>query len=101
MARGDRGAAVYDDVARARSRARARGGAALGARAERAQDPEDRRTTAFRLVNEEGDALPGLAVDVYGDHLVAQLYVGGIWEDAARRDRVLDRCTRSASTAST
>jgi 23S rRNA (cytosine1962-C5)-methyltransferase len=48
-------------------------------------------TTAFRLVNEEGDALPGLAVDVYGDHLVAQLYAGGIWEDAGRRERVLDR----------
>ncbi len=48
-------------------------------------------TTAFRLINEEGDALPGLAVDVYGEHLVAQLYVGGIWEDEKRRARVLDR----------
>ncbi|MDB4938534.1 MAG: ribosomal large subunit pseudouridine synthase [Labilithrix sp.] len=91
VARGDRGASVYDDVA-ALDRALAlaverRWG--LGQSAVR--DPEDRRTTAFRLVNEEGDALPGLAVDVYGDHLVAQLYVGGIWEDVARRDRVLDR----------
>ena len=91
VARGDRGASVYDDVpaldralALAVERRWALGRSAL-------QDPEDRRTTAFRLVNEEGDALPGLAVDVYGDHLVAQLYVGGIWEDAARRDRVLDR----------
>lgn len=31
-------------------------------------------TTAFRLLNEDGDATPGLSVDVYGDHLVAQLY---------------------------
>ncbi len=91
VARGDRGAAVYDDLsaldralALAVERRWALGRSAI-------QDPEDRRTTAFRLVNEEGDALPGLAVDVYGDHLVAQLYVGGIWEEAARRDRVLDR----------
>jgi 23S rRNA (cytosine1962-C5)-methyltransferase len=32
-------------------------------------------TTAFRLINEGGDGLPGLSVDVYGDHLVAHLYV--------------------------
>lgn len=31
-------------------------------------------TTAFRLVNEAGDGLPNLAVDVYGDHLVAHFY---------------------------
>ena len=91
VARGDRGASVYDDVAAldralalAVERRWALGRSAL-------HDPEERRTTAFRLVNEEGDALPGLAVDVYGEHLVAQLYVGGIWEEAARRDRVLDR----------
>jgi 23S rRNA (cytosine1962-C5)-methyltransferase len=91
VARGDRGAAVYDDAGALER--------ALGLAVERRwalgrsglSDPEERRTTAFRLVNEEGDALPGLAVDVYGDHLVAQLYVGGIWEDAARRERVLDR----------
>lgn len=90
VARGDRGASVYDDAgALARALALAverRWGLGWSA----ARDPEATRTTAFRLVNEEGDALPGLAVDVYGDHLVAQLYVGGIWDDAARRDRVLD-----------
>ena len=31
-------------------------------------------TTAFRMINEGGDGVPGLAVDVYGDHLVAHLY---------------------------
>jgi 23S rRNA (cytosine1962-C5)-methyltransferase len=88
--KGDVGAAVYDDppaLARALSRALERRwalGRSEGARA----------TTAFRLVNEEGDGLPRLAVDVYDAWLVAQLYGddarGGIWADLARRDRVLD-----------
>jgi 23S rRNA (cytosine1962-C5)-methyltransferase len=39
-------------------------------------DEGSRPTTAFRLVNEEGDGLPRLAVDVYGSWLVAQLYPG-------------------------
>jgi 23S rRNA (cytosine1962-C5)-methyltransferase len=89
VARGDDGASVYDDP-RALERAlllAAERRWGLGQSALR--DPEGARTTAFRLVNEEGDGLPGLAVDVYGDHLVAQLYVGGIWEDAERRGRVL------------
>ncbi|MBS2013523.1 MAG: class I SAM-dependent methyltransferase [Deltaproteobacteria bacterium] len=87
---GDRGARIYDDpaaLARALSLAVERRWG-LGRSVDR--DPPARRTTAFRLVNEEGDALPGLAVDVYGAHLVAQLYAGEVWEDAARRDRVLD-----------
>lgn len=31
-------------------------------------------TTAYRLVNAEGDGLPGLTVDRYEDHLMVQLY---------------------------
>ncbi|HEY8073220.1 MAG TPA: class I SAM-dependent methyltransferase [Labilithrix sp.] len=54
------------------------------------RDPEDRRTTTFRLVNEDGDALPGLAVDVYDAWLVAQLHAGDMWTEA-RRSLVLDR----------
>lgn len=51
----------------------------------------DRETTAFRLVNEDGDALPRLAVDAYGAWIVAQLYgEDGPWADDARRRRVLD-----------
>jgi 23S rRNA (cytosine1962-C5)-methyltransferase len=51
----------------------------------------DRETTGFRLVNEDGDALPRLAVDVYGGWIVAQLYGDdGPWADDARRRRVLD-----------
>jgi len=34
-------------------------------------------TTAYRLVNGEGDGLPGLTVDRYGDFLMVQLYCNG------------------------
>jgi 23S rRNA (cytosine1962-C5)-methyltransferase len=46
-----------------------------------------RPTTCFRLVHEEGDGLPGLSVDVYGDHLVAH-FRGE--EMRAHEDAVLD-----------
>jgi 23S rRNA (cytosine1962-C5)-methyltransferase len=36
-------------------------------------------TDAFRLVNGEGDNLPGLTVDRYGEHLLLQLYCSG-WQ---------------------
>ena len=56
-------------------------------------DAGPRATTAFRLVNEEGDGLPRLAVDVYGAWLVVQLYGDdGPWADRARRERLLDAC---------
>jgi 23S rRNA (cytosine1962-C5)-methyltransferase len=84
-------ASIYDDVAmldRVLARALLRR-YALG----RSGDAnEARRTTAFRIANEAGDALPELAVDVYGAHLVAQFYgTDGVWADLARRERVLDR----------
>jgi 23S rRNA (cytosine1962-C5)-methyltransferase len=34
-------------------------------------------TTAYRLVNGEGDGLPGLTVDRYGDYLMVQIYCTG------------------------
>ncbi len=34
----------------------------------------DGQTTAYRLINAEGDALPGITVDRYGDFLMVQLY---------------------------
>ncbi|RII26807.1 MAG: class I SAM-dependent rRNA methyltransferase [Geobacter sp.] len=34
-------------------------------------------TSAYRLVNGEGDGLPGLTVDRYGDYLMVQLYCEG------------------------
>lgn len=39
--------------------------------------PSD-ETTGYRLVNAEGDALPGLVVDVYGDVAVAQFRTAGM-----------------------
>jgi len=86
VARGDLGARIYDDDAAL--------DAAMALAVERrwGLGRSDGKTTAFRLINEDGDALPGLAVDVYGEHLVAQIYASEIWNDhPARRDRVLDR----------
>ena len=45
------------------------------------------RTTAYRLINSEGDDLPGLVVDVYGDAAVAQLTTLGM---AQRRAEIFD-----------
>ncbi len=44
-------------------------------------------TTAYRLINSEGDDLPGLVVDVYGDAAVAQVTTLGI---ANRRNEIFD-----------
>jgi 23S rRNA (cytosine1962-C5)-methyltransferase len=44
-------------------------------------------TNAYRLVNSEGDDLPGLVVDVYGDAAVAQITTLGI---AMRKDEIYD-----------
>jgi 23S rRNA (cytosine1962-C5)-methyltransferase len=99
---GDLGEAVYDDdAALERALARAVGrrwglgrsapsSAFDGGATAPIAPPGPRATTAFRLVNEEGDGLPRLAVDVYGGWLVAQLHADP-WADAARRERVLDR----------
>ena len=37
------------------------------------------RTNAFRLVNAEGDGLPGLVIDYYGGHLVFQAHSAGMF----------------------
>lgn len=41
------------------------------------------KTTAYRLIHSEGDFLPGLIVDRYGDFLVAQFLTAGIdaWKE--------------------
>src|SRR5207248_1532625 len=52
-------------------------------------DDDPRKITAFRLLNDEGDGVPGVALDVYGDHLVAHLYPDG--STAAGRDVVAAR----------
>jgi 23S rRNA (cytosine1962-C5)-methyltransferase len=86
---GDRGEAIYDDD-------EAFGGALVRALERRwglgRGESGPRATTAFRLLNEAGDGTPRLAVDVYGDWLLAQLYGDdGLWADGVRRERVLDR----------
>jgi len=89
LAEGDRGEAIYDNhsaLASAFERALERRWG-LG-RSDTGPEP----TTAFRLVNEEGDSLPRLAVDVYGSWLVAQLYGDdGPWSDGARKANLFDR----------
>ena len=45
------------------------------------------RTNVYRLINSEGDDLPGLVVDVYADTAVAQLTTLGM---AARRGEIYD-----------
>lgn len=37
------------------------------------------QTTMFRLVNGEGDGMPGLIIDVYGRHLVMQVHSMGMY----------------------
>lgn len=44
-------------------------------------------TTAYRLINSEGDGLPGLVVDVYADTAVAQITTLGL---ATRREAIFD-----------
>jgi 23S rRNA (cytosine1962-C5)-methyltransferase len=44
-------------------------------------------TTAYRLINSEGDDLPGLVVDIYGDAAVAQITTLGM---ANRRAEIFD-----------
>ena len=59
-----------------------------GARAARARlGLPSERTTVYRLVNSEGDDLPGLVVDVYGDAAVAQITTLGI---ANRKGEIFD-----------
>jgi 23S rRNA (cytosine1962-C5)-methyltransferase len=47
-------------------------------------------TDAFRLVNGEGDNLPGLTVDRYGDHLLLQLFCSGWQNHLQQIARVLE-----------
>jgi 23S rRNA (cytosine1962-C5)-methyltransferase len=46
-------------------------------------------TTAYRLVNAESDYIPGLIVDRYGDHLVAQIGTLGIDQRKMRLAEIL------------
>ena len=88
LERGDPGTRVYDDPgALARAVASAvRRRYALG------RSQGEQATTAFRLVNGAGDALPGLVVDAYAGWLVAEFEGDDseLYGHEARRARVLD-----------
>jgi 23S rRNA (cytosine1962-C5)-methyltransferase len=86
LSNGAAGVAIYDDESTLTR--------ALGRAVERrwGLGRSDARTTAFRLVNEDGDGLARLAVDVYGNWLVAQFYGDdGPWADPTRQNLVLDK----------
>ena len=51
-------------------------------------------TTAYRLVNSEGDGLPGLVVDVFADAAVVQITTLGL---ALRRDAIFDALAATLS----
>jgi 23S rRNA (cytosine1962-C5)-methyltransferase len=48
------------------------------AAAEARREPLAGRTNAWRVVHGEGDALPSLVIDRYGDHLVVQMSSAGV-----------------------
>lgn len=49
----------------------------------------DATTDAYRLVHDNGDGLPGLVVDRYGDCLVLEFYSLGMFRQAPRLERAL------------
>ena len=65
--------------------------AAFAARTRMRLEPE---TTGYRAVNSEGDGLPGLVVDRYGDHLVVQLTTAPM---VARQAGIVAACTSQIS----
>jgi len=71
-----------DDLARQFSPAPA---TASPAKARIAAPAHSEKTTAYRLINSEGDGLPGLIADVYGDCIAVQIGTAGI----ERRSTVL------------
>jgi len=54
------------------------------------------KTNAYRLCNSEGDFLPGLIVDRYGDFLVCQFFTAGMELFKAEIVRVLQELTSAA-----
>ena len=49
----------------------------------------DACTDAYRLVHDNGDGLPGLVVDRYGDYIVLEFYSLGMFRQAERLERLL------------
>jgi 23S rRNA (cytosine1962-C5)-methyltransferase len=54
--------------------------------------PDPEHTTGYRLINGEGDGLPGLVCDIYADVAVLKLDGPGVWSvhlSKKRRNSVL------------
>ena len=49
----------------------------------------DATTDAYRLAHDNGDGLPGLVIDRYGDCVVLEFYSLGMFRQAARIERAL------------
>lgn len=49
----------------------------------------DARTDAYRIVHDQGDGLPGLVVDRYGDCIALEFYSLGMFKQSARIERAL------------
>jgi 23S rRNA (cytosine1962-C5)-methyltransferase len=46
-------------------------------------------TDAYRLIHDQGDGLPGLVVDRYGEYIVLEFYSLGMFRQAERLERLL------------
>ncbi len=63
----------------------------------------DAVTDAYRVVHDQGDGLPGLVIDRYGDYFVLEFYSLGMFRQAERLERLIQarfpkaRFTRRAS----
>ena len=51
----------------------------------------DATTDAYRLAHDNGDGLPGLVIDRYGDCIVLEFYSLGMFRQAARIERALKK----------
>ncbi|MBI3549181.1 MAG: class I SAM-dependent rRNA methyltransferase [Elusimicrobia bacterium] len=49
----------------------------------------DKRTSAYRLVHDLGDGLPGLVIDRLGDYFVLEFYSIGMFKQAERLEKLL------------
>jgi len=49
----------------------------------------DARTDAYRIVHDQGDGLPGLVIDRYGDCIALEFYSLGMFKQSARIERAL------------
>lgn len=49
----------------------------------------DKTTDAYRVIHDQGDGMPGVVIDRYGDVFVLEFYSLGMFQQAARLERAL------------